>query len=71
MAELFDCSTDNISCLLYISGLGSIVDVGDFTLQQVDGELTFVAPLEHSGMWKYFDNKTTPGYITVSATRCV
>ena len=49
-------------------GLGSIVDVGDFTLQQVDGELTFVAPLEHSGMWKYFDNKTTPGYITVSAT---
>ena len=49
-------------------GLGSIVDVGEFTLQQVDGKLTFVAPLEHSGMWKYFDNKTTPGYITVSAT---
>lgn len=49
-------------------GLGSIVDVGDFTLQQVDGKLTFVAPLEHSGTWKYFDNKTTPGYITVSAT---
>jgi len=44
------------------------VDVGEFTLQQVDGKLTFVAPLEHSGMWKYFDNKTTPGYITVSAT---
>ena len=39
-------------------GLGSIVDVGEFTLQQVDGKLTFVAPLEHSGMWKYFDNKT-------------
>ena len=49
-------------------GLGSIVDVGKFTLQQIDGKLTFVAPLEHSGMWKYFDNKTTPGYITVSAT---
>ena len=49
-------------------GLGSIVDVGEFTLQQVDDKLTFVAPLEHSGMWKYFDNKTTPGYITVSAT---
>ena len=49
-------------------GLGSIVDVGEFTLQQVDGKLTFVAPLEHSGMWKYFDNKTTLGYITVSAT---
>ena len=49
-------------------GLGSIVDVGDFTLQQIDGELVFVAPLEHENFWKYTDNKSTPGYVTVSAT---
>ena len=49
-------------------GLGSIVNVGEFTLQQVDGELTFVAPLEHENVWKYFDNGSTPGYVTVSAT---
>ncbi len=49
-------------------GLGSIVNVGDFTLQQVNDELTFVAPLEHENFFKWFDNGTTPGYITVSAT---
>lgn len=49
-------------------GLGSIVNVGDFTLQQVNDELTFVAPLEHENFFKWFDNGTTTGYITVSAT---
>ena len=49
-------------------GLGSIVDIGKFTLQQIDGELVFVAPLEHENFWKYLDNKTTSGYVTVSAT---
>lgn len=49
-------------------GLGSQVEVGDFTLQQVNGELVFVAPLDHEGFIKWFTNKTTPGYIKVSAT---
>ena len=50
-------------------GLGSQVDVGKFTLQQVNGELVYVAPLEHEGVfWKWFSNKTTPGYVKVSAT---
>lgn len=51
-----------------ISGLGSQVKIGEFTLQQVSGELIYVAPLEHSGFFKWKDNGTTSGYITVSAT---
>ena len=51
-----------------VSGLGSQVTLGSFTLQQVDGKLIYVAPLEHSGFFKWLANKTTPGYITVSAT---
>ena len=49
-------------------GLGSQVDVGEFTLQQVNGELVFVAPLDHEGFMKWFSNKTTPGYVKVSAS---
>lgn len=49
-------------------GLGSIVNVGDFTLQQINDELMFVAPLEHENLFKWLDNGSTPGYITVSAT---
>ena len=49
-------------------GLGSQVEIGDFTLQQVKGQLVFVAPLEHSGFIKWWNNKTTPGYVQVSAT---
>ena len=51
-----------------VSGLGSQVTLGQFTLQQVNGKLIYVAPLEHSGFFKWITNKTTPGYITVSAT---
>lgn len=51
-----------------IPTLGSQVDVGDFTIQEVNGELIFVAPLEHTGFFKWMNNRTTPGYITVDAT---
>ena len=51
-----------------VSGLGSQVTLGKFTMQQVNGKLIYVAPLEHSGFFKWVSNKTTPGYITVSAT---
>ena len=51
-----------------VTGLGSQVNIGEFTLGQVDGKLMYVAPLEHSGFFKWLTNKTTPGYITVSAT---
>ncbi|MEI8224005.1 MAG: hypothetical protein WCG20_02695 [bacterium] len=51
-------------------GLGSRVEVGEFTLQAVKGQLYWIAPLEHTGYWKWnrFGNEGTPGYIRVSAT---
>lgn len=51
-----------------IPALGSQVKVGVFTIQEVNGELIFVAPLEHTGFFKWLNNHTTPGYITVDAT---
>lgn len=51
------------------ASLGSQVDLGDFTMQQVNGKLVLVAPLNHAGFFKYNDNKEgTPGYIIISAS---
>ncbi|MCY6483036.1 cell shape-determining protein [Clostridium aestuarii] len=50
-------------------GLGSQVTLGEFTKQNVNGELYWVAPLLHSGLFKWMNNKEgTSGYIMVSAT---
>lgn len=52
-----------------IPSLGSQVYVGDLTLQSINGELYYVAPLEHSSLFKWITNhKGTPGYVKVSAT---
>lgn len=49
--------------------LGSQVEVGEFTMQNVDGKLVLVAPLLHRGFFQWWENdKGTPGYIVVSAT---
>ena len=49
--------------------LGSQVDLGDFCIQKVNNELYWVAPLLHSGFFKWFNNKEgTAGYVVVSAT---
>lgn len=62
-------------------GLGSRCVVGRMTLQQLSGEFTidggkklvfdndiiWVAPLEHSGFWKWLTNDVTPGYMLVYA----
>tara|TARA_B100001179_G_C18601790_1_gene410818 strand:+ start:786 stop:2519 length:1734 start_codon:yes stop_codon:yes gene_type:complete len=48
--------------------LGSVAEVNDFTLQSVGGKLYFVAPLEHSGFFRWLNNDYTTGYIKVSAT---
>jgi hypothetical protein len=49
--------------------LGSQAYVGDFRIQNVDGELFWIAPLLHSGFFKWFNNREgTPAYIKVSAT---
>jgi len=49
--------------------LGSQVEIGKFTLQQVGNSLYYVAPLNHSGFFKWKRNKDgTPGYMIVNAT---
>lgn len=49
--------------------LGSQVYLGTFNIQQVRGKLYWVAPLLHSGFFKWNKNKEgTPGYVMVSAT---
>jgi len=49
--------------------LGSRVNLGDPTIQMVDGKLFWVVPLLHSGFFKWLSNRDegTPGYIMVSA----
>lgn len=49
--------------------LGSQVKLGEPTIQNVNGKLEWVVPLEHSGVFKWLSNlEGTPGYIIVSAT---
>lgn len=49
--------------------LGSQVTIDDFTLINVNNQLYWVAPLVHSGFFKWFENKEgTPGYIKINAT---
>lgn len=49
--------------------LGSQIDLGEFSIQKVNNELYWVAPLLHSGFLKWFNNQEgTPGYVMVSAT---
>ncbi len=49
--------------------LGSQAEIGDFTIQKVNDELYWVAPLLHTGFFKWYNNSEgTPGYVMVSAT---
>ena len=48
--------------------LGSRCELGHFTLQIVKGNLYWIAPLEHSGFWKWKGNDGTPGFVAVNAT---
>ncbi len=48
--------------------LGSRIKLGDAAIQEVNGEIMFVVPLEHTSFWKWNKNRATPGYITVSAS---
>jgi hypothetical protein len=49
--------------------LGSRTELGHFAIQKVDGELYWVAPLLHSGFFKWLNSKQgTDGYVMVSAT---
>ncbi len=49
--------------------LGSQVELGEFVIQKVNNELYWVAPLLHTGFFKWVNNiDGTPGYVMVSAT---
>jgi hypothetical protein len=49
--------------------LGSQVELGEFIIQEVNNKLVWVAPLEHSGFFKWLRNSEgTPGYVIVSVT---
>ncbi|MFU0824104.1 MULTISPECIES: cell shape-determining protein [Clostridium] len=49
--------------------LGSQVSLSEFTEIDVNGQLYWVAPLVHSGVFKWLSNREgTPGYIQISAT---
>ncbi len=49
--------------------LGSQVELGEFCIQKVKNELYWVAPLLHSGFFKWMNNQEgTAGYVMVSAT---
>ena len=49
--------------------LGSKTELGHFTIQKVRDELYWVAPLLHSGFFKWLNNSEgTDGYVLVSAT---
>lgn len=49
--------------------LGSQAYVGEFRIQKVNGKLYWIAPLLHSGFFKWLNNRSgTPAYVKVSAT---
>lgn len=48
--------------------LGSRAKLGKAAIQEVNGEILYVIPLEHRGFGKWITNRSTPGYITVSAS---
>lgn len=49
--------------------LGSQAHLGEFFIQKVNGKLYWIAPLVHSGFFKWLNNKEgTTGYVMVSAT---
>ena len=49
--------------------LGSQAQLQEFFIQKVKGKLYWIAPLEHSGFFKWLNNKQgTTGYVMVSAT---
>lgn len=64
------------------TALGSKVEIGRMTIQQITGSFTidngkkltfendliWVAPLEHKSVFKWLSNDVTPGYVIVDAT---
>ncbi|PKR85455.1 hypothetical protein [Heyndrickxia camelliae] len=45
----------------------SYYDLGDSTIQKMDGHLYWVTPIEYTGFFKYMKGEKVPGYIKMSA----
>lgn len=48
-----------------VGNLGTGFEVGQLSIQMVDGKLYWVAPLEFRGLFKWFSFKEAPGYVIV------
>ncbi|MER1986356.1 MAG: hypothetical protein ABS948_10750 [Solibacillus sp.] len=46
----------------------SFYELGNLQIQKVNEDYVYIAPVEFSGFFKWFNGKTTPGYFTMSAT---
>jgi hypothetical protein len=46
----------------------SYYELGSLQIQKVNGEYVYIAPVEFSGFFKWWNGESTPGYFTVSAT---
>ncbi len=46
----------------------SFYELGNLQIQKVNDEFVYIAPVEFSGVFKWFTGKTTPGYFMMSAT---
>ncbi|MGE8038061.1 hypothetical protein [Lysinibacillus sp. NPDC093692] len=46
----------------------SYYELGRLQIQKVNGEYVYIAPVEFSGFFKWFNGGTTPGYFIMSAT---
>ncbi|MGM7637316.1 hypothetical protein [Bacillus sp. Hm123] len=46
----------------------SYYELGRLQIQKVNGEYVYIAPVEFSGFFKWWNGDKTPGYFTISAT---
>ncbi len=46
----------------------SYYELGNLQIQKVKGEFVYIAPVEFSGFFKWWNGDVTPGYFTMSAT---
>ncbi|OCS83516.1 hypothetical protein [Caryophanon tenue] len=46
----------------------SFYELGDLQIQKVNDAYVYIAPVEFSGFFKWWNGDTTPGYFTMSAT---
>ncbi|NEU31412.1 hypothetical protein GN156_11620 [bacterium LRH843] len=46
----------------------SYYELGNLQIQKVNNEYVYIAPIEFSGFFKWWNGERTPGYFTISAT---